>query len=323
MRARLASLLAILLTPAAASAHSLDFGVLRITETTDGAVMVLRAAGHEGTPPDVGFATEGGCALVEPPSRAARGDRLEVRGRCRGSLEGTTVAVEGMSEALTLAVVLERADGTERSATLDLARPRFTISGEPEPSPIFARYLGLGVEHLALGFDHLLFLLALVLVVLRARADAPVRALVWTATGFTLGHSLTLSLQVLGVVSLPSAPAEACIALSIVLLAAELARPPRWTWTMSHPAAMSTIFGLLHGLGFAGALGALGWPPSQTPTALAAFNLGLEIAQLAVVALAFPLAASIVRARAERMPAYAIGAIASFWTLSRLGDLIV
>ncbi len=313
-----------LLAPSTALAHSLDFGVLRVRAIGGGAELVLRAAGHEGTPPDVTLATEGPCALTASPRRAVNADRVEVRVRCDGALEDTVIRVEGMDEALSVIAVVDRADGGVDRAVLTATSPSLTVGARPAPGQTFARYLRLGAEHLATGLDHLLFLLALALLVARGarRTERPAaRALLVAITGFTLGHSLTLALRVLAGASLPSAPVEACVALSIVLLASELARPPRDTLTQRYPGAVAAALGLVHGLGFAGALGELGWPEGGALEALAGFNLGLEAAQLAAVAAAYPLVRLLVAREAERVPAYAIGAIAAAWTIERLAAL--
>jgi len=189
---------------------------------------------------------------------------------------------------------------------------------------VFPRYVRLGVEHLAVGLDHLLFLLALVLVVFdpRVERERPLRSLLLTVTGFTAGHAVTLSLAVLGGLTLPSAPVEACIALSIVFLAAELVRDPA-SLVFRRPWLVAAGFGLLHGLGFAGALAELGLPPADAPEALVAFHVGLELAQLAFVALALGvLRAARGLAAHRRWLAYAIGAVAAGWVALRLDGLV-
>lgn len=180
-----------------------------------------------------------------------------------------------------------------------------------------------GAAHLLTGPDHVLFVIGLLLLVRRARA------LAGAITAFTLAHSLTLALQVLGAVRLAPAPVEAAIALSVLLLAREILRPrEEGTLAQRRPWVVAFGFGLLHGLGFAGGLGALGVPEAQIPAALLGFNLGLEAAQLALVAAALGLAA-VARPLATRLPrwahrapAYGIGAFAAFWTLQRVGAFL-
>ena len=185
------------------------------------------------------------------------------------------------------------------------------------------RYLGLGVEHILLGIDHLLFVLALLLMV-RSRWT-----LVKTITAFTVSHSITLALATLGVIAVPSRPVEAVIALSIVFVCVEIvhARQGRFGLTYSYPWLVAFAFGLLHGLGFAGALAEIGLPPSEIPLALLFFNIGVEMGQLIfVVAVLAAIAAwSRVsrplrlpsRSWARGVPAYAIGTLATYWFIER------
>jgi hypothetical protein len=184
---------------------------------------------------------------------------------------------------------------------------------------VAARYLALGIDHILRGADHVLLVLGLFLLV------GATRSLVATISAFTVAHSLTLAAAVLGLVQVPSAPVEAVIALSIVLLARELLRPPDEapTLTRRRPWVVAFAFGLLHGLGFAGALAATGVPADQVPLALLAFNGGVEVGQLLIVATCLALAA-VLRGPAggwpglQRFPAYAMGAVAVMWTIERV-----
>jgi hydrogenase/urease accessory protein HupE len=182
-------------------------------------------------------------------------------------------------------------------------------------------YFGAGVGHILAGADHLLFVLGLLLLVRGAGA------LVRTVTAFTLAHSLTLALAVTAAVRLPPAPVEAAIALSLVLLAAELARPPGDappTLARRRPSLLAFAFGLLHGFGFAGGLRALRVPAGDLPFALLGFNLGVEAGQLAFVAVALALVPLAKRLRAPslaRVPAYVIGAMGAFFCIERVAAL--
>lgn len=324
------ALAVVLACPAAVHAHSLQFGVLRVREDGGGASLVLRASGTEGVPPALGLEVSGeGCALVGDPLREIDGGILTLRARA-SCFEGARIRVTGLAESgvrLAVSVAREGA-GEEEIAFLDPgetfvvgARPR---AQEPLERAVFRRYAELGAGHLARGFDHLLFLLALLLVVFDPRVprERPARALLLTVTGFTAGHALTLSLAVLGGVTLPSAPVELCIALSIVFLAAELIRDPT-TLVFRRPWLVAAGFGLLHGLGFAGALRSLGLPPEDAPEALVAFHVGLELAQLAFVTLALG-ALHLARrfAARRRWLAYAIGGAATFWAVARVEALL-
>jgi hydrogenase/urease accessory protein HupE len=236
----------------------------------------------------------------------------------------------------SLDVLLEvrYADGTRFAAVLGPDEPTTTLSSGAEGprDSVFADYLLLGVEHILIGLDHLLFVLGLVLLV-RSREESSVSRLLWTVTAFTLAHSITLAASTLELVQLPSPPVEAGIALSILLLARELAlgfdgRTDTLTWR--YPWLVAFLFGLLHGFGFAGALGEIGLPPSQTPLALFAFNLGVEAGQLGVVALLLLCFAGLGRvsarlqpsreteANVRKLPVWAMGALAFAWTLERV-----
>jgi len=186
------------------------------------------------------------------------------------------------------------------------------------------RYVGLGIEHILFGIDHLLFVLGLLLLV-----RGP-WMLVKTITAFTVAHSITLALSTLGVVRVPSGPVEAMIALSIVILAAEIVyrRRGKTTWTGDRPWAVAFGFGLLHGLGFAGALGELGLPEGEIPMALLFFNVGVEIGQLCFVAVVLGVGWLLRRCRTvwpqwvEAAPVYALGSVAAFWFLQRSGVIL-
>ena len=181
-------------------------------------------------------------------------------------------------------------------------------------------YTALGIEHILLGVDHLLFVLALLILVRGARRIA------LTITAFTLAHSLTLVAATLGWLSLPGAPVEAVIALSIAFLAREIAMSWRGHASLTErlPWLVAFVFGLLHGLGFAGALAEIGLPQKAIPVALLCFNVGVELGQLLFVAVMLALAWS-ARALLARwqstlrwVPPYAIGGIASFWLIERI-----
>ena len=186
------------------------------------------------------------------------------------------------------------------------------------------RYTGLGIEHIVLGFDHLMFVLALLLIVRSAWM------LVKTITAFTVAHSVTLGLATLGFIDVPTRPVEAAIALSIVFLCVEIvhARQHRIGMTYRYPWVVAFAFGLLHGLGFAGALSDIGLPPGEIPIALLFFNIGVEIGQLIFVAAVLVLAWLLRGLRldskgwARVVPAYLIGTLATYWFLQRVAMLI-
>lgn len=248
------------------------------------------------------------------------GIRASWRIRCPGGLTGKSVGVEGIagSQADVLLRITLR-DGRRLRHVLKAEAPSFKIDADGSRAGVFKDYAVLGVEHILLGWDHLLFVLALVLLVGWGRS------LAWTITAFTAGHSVTLALAALGVVHVPQAPIEAAIALSIYFLAVELtnARKGLRTLTQRAPWAVAAGFGLLHGLGFAGALSEVGLPTAEIPLALFSFNVGIELGQLAFVGAVLLLAAALRKVPVawprwtKALPAYGIGAMAAFWFLQR------
>jgi hydrogenase/urease accessory protein HupE len=253
------------------------------------------------------------------------GIRASWKMRCPGGLTGKSVGVEGIagSQADVLLRITLR-DGRRLRHVLKAEAPSFLIDADSSRAGVFKDYAVLGVEHILLGWDHLLFVLALVLLVGWGRS------LVWTITAFTAGHSVTLALASLGVVHVPQAPIEAAIALSIYVLAVELisARQGRRTLTQRASWAVAAAFGLLHGLGFAGALAEVGLPTAEIPLALFSFNVGIELGQLAFVGAVLVVAAALRRTPvawprwAQAVPAYGIGTMATFWFLQRAVSLM-
>jgi hydrogenase/urease accessory protein HupE len=180
-------------------------------------------------------------------------------------------------------------------------------------------YLEIGVQHILFGYDHLLFVVALVLLLRGAWTVAK------AVTAFTIAHSITLIGTTLGVLGLPQRPVEAVIALSIMFLAVEIAKQTPGAPRLSEriPWVVAFGFGLLHGFGFAGALQEIGLPETDVPTALATFNIGVELGQLLIVFATLGILAALRRAKdpwpahAKRAATYAIGITASFWFLER------
>jgi hydrogenase/urease accessory protein HupE len=263
------------------------------------------------------------CRVIGEPARMQAGGAFIEHGRlhCDRGLEGQKIAIHGLDATLTDVLVrIEDADGSVRSARLTPSSPSFVVRVQPGPLMVLRDYVGLGVEHILFGIDHLSFVLCLLLLI------SGIRKLLTTVTAFTLAHSLTLAAATLGIIRVPTAPVEATIALSIVFLASELVRGEAWrsTVTRSYPWLVAFSFGLLHGLGFAGALAEVGLPQREIPLALFAFNLGVELGQLAFVASVLSLV-RIARSLPLRLPAwtpraagYAIGSLAAFWVFSRL-----
>jgi hydrogenase/urease accessory protein HupE len=239
-----------------------------------------------------------------------------------GGLEGASISIDGLAGSGT--EVLARvvlAGGATRVTRLLPGRPSFVVEATAGNFEVVRTYTGLGIEHILLGVDHLLFVLALLILV------RGVRRIVLTVTAFTVAHSITLVAATLGWLSLPGPPVEAVIALSIVFLAREIAMSWRGTpgLTARRPWVVAFVFGLLHGLGFASALAEIGLPQNAIPLALLCFNLGVELGQLlfvaAVLGAAFALRNGLMARHLmmQRLAAYGIGSVASFWMIERIG----
>ena len=235
-----------------------------------------------------------------------------------------TLGIQGVGQRVSAVLVkVHWADGQTRIHTLTAGQPQVQLFGSADdargPGEVARAYGMLGVEHILGGWDHLLFVIGLLFLV------GFNRKLVWTITAFTVAHSLTLALSTLGWIVLRSPPVEATIALSILLVVGEaLNKEP----TLSHrwPALVALLFGLVHGLGFAGALQQIGLPQNHVLPALLTFNLGVEAGQLLVVAAAWLVVRALSRwpaLTAWRAPAlYAMGGTAAYWTWGRIAAIL-
>jgi hydrogenase/urease accessory protein HupE len=241
--------------------------------------------------------------------------------QCDGELTGKSIRIDGLTGTLTDVLArVERPDGTTQVARLTPSSPSFVIVETPDMLTVASTYLKFGMTHILSGNDHLLFVLALLILV------TGTRKLIWTITAFTVAHSLTLAAATLGFVEFPQAPVEAVIALSIVFVASEIihASQGRPGLTQRRPWVIAFTFGLLHGFGFAGALTEVGLPEQSVPLALLFFNVGVELGQLAFVGTILALIALgkyLLKSPPNWTPtatAYMIGIIASFWTIERV-----
>lgn len=241
-------------------------------------------------------------------------------------LPGETIQVDGLAGISTDVLLrIKLADGIEHSAILNATHLSFTIPAQASKREVAVSYWQMGTIHILQGYDHLLFLLALLLIV------HGVWPLLKTVTAFTLAHSLTLVLATLGLVNLPPAPTEAVIALSIMLLAVEAVRKNRGEYTLSerYPWVVAFTFGLVHGLGFAGALSEIGIPQNEVPLSLLMFNVGVETGQLLFVVSVSLLLVGLRKLHNDyvqlltRAAPYAIGSLAAFWTIGRIGSFLV
>jgi hydrogenase/urease accessory protein HupE len=246
---------------------------------------------------------------------------------CVNGMVGQRISIDGLELTNTDVLVrMEFMDGASQSVRLTPAEPSYQIPAKASSLQIIRTYTGLGIEHILLGIDHLLFVFALLLIV------KDMRRLIWTVTAFTIAHSITLAGATLGYLYAPQQPVEAIIALSIVFLAVEIVHGQQGQPRLTHraPWIVAFSFGLLHGFGFAGALSEVGLPQNAIPLALLFFNLGVEIGQLLFVATVVILAKLIAGylrgmgkskfdypAWGQRAVAYVIGPVAFYWVIER------
>ena len=231
-------------------------------------------------------------------------------------------------------VRIESLGGATQTERLSPTKTTFVVQTVPAAWEDATTYLRLGIEHILFGFDHLLFVLALVILI------GGWRRVALTVTAFTIAHSITLAAATLGLVNLPRPPVEAAIALSIVLVAAEIvnARHGKPSLAARSPWLVAFCFGLLHGFGFAGALAEVGLPHHAIPIALLFFNVGVEIGQLVFVAVVLTAGEQFRRAialglkpvlvqrtvnRLDVSAAYVIGAVAAYWLIERTSAFFV
>ncbi|HXJ23905.1 MAG TPA: HupE/UreJ family protein [Polyangia bacterium] len=310
MRALLLGL-AVLLLAARADGHSIDAATLTLTEVEDGTFSIQWQT------------LAGTLRQLRQPASYPKSCRQQGALLHCGPL-GLVGTIDfpwlagGESRVM---VLIDWRSGSRLLRIVDGRSPSLTVYGIPASAglrflrPIAADYTRLGIEHILTGFDHLMFVLAITILV-RSRRD-----LLLAITAFTIAHSLTLAATVLGWLQLPSAAVETTIALSIVLACAECLRPAD---SLAHraPWLVTFAFGLLHGMGFASALLETGLPEQHVPTALLFFNVGVELGQLAAIAVF--LAVGRLVSRIDRRPAwsmrafvYAMGTTAAYWSLER------
>lgn len=309
----------------AARAHEARPAYLEIEETTPGRYTVLwRTPVLGGTDlPVVLRFPEGVLDLREPLVQQLSDSRLERRWIEAGpqGLAGQRIDFTGLQLTITDALVrVELLDGRKWMAIARPSQPWVEIQAAPSTGAIALDFLRQGIGHILSGPDHLLFVFGLLLIVRNART------LVKTITAFTVAHSITLAAATLGYVQPPAPPIEATIALSILFLGPEILRALQGgtSFTIRHPWVVAFAFGLLHGFGFASAMSAAGLPPTDVPLALVSFNVGVELGQLAFVALVLSLARGLRQLGVmwprpvELLPAYVVGSLGAFWFVQRL-----
>ncbi len=337
----------------AAQAHEFSPGYLEINMQADGkAEIVWKVPLVRGRPLNITPVLPASCQAITPSATYALSNAVLERWTVdcgTAGLAGQTITIEGLEATPTDVLVrLQFADGRTTTTRLRPEETSFVVPEKLTRLAVVKTYLRLGVEHILFGFDHLLFVLTLLIIrlgvgptadrgaagmgvmggsdTLKALQRRRIWRLLMTLTAFTIAHSITLALSVLGYVDVPSAPIEAIIALSIVFVGAEIiySREGRPSLIERQPWLVAFIFGLLHGLDFAGALSEIGLPQNAIPIALFSFNAGVELGQVAFDAVVLVLLWRVSRLRirwpmwAWRVPAYGIGSLAAFWCVQRV-----
>lgn len=304
----------LLLTSIGAPAHEMSMAEMEVRETAPGQFFWQWTAtsDRQGNQADLKPIWPEGCVANESALRCGP-----------GGLKGA-LGMEGVGKRYSAAIVKVYWQGSPGQVyTLTAAQPTIQLYGAADDrrglGEIARAYTVLGVEHILTGIDHLLFVVGLLFLV------GFRRRLFWTITAFTAAHSLTLALGALGILTLHSPPVEATIALSIMLVAGEALRD-RETLARRWPALVAFVFGLVHGLGFAGALQAIGLPQQHLAVALLTFNLGVEFGQLLTVGAAWAVVRMLRRqAWAPRLRTpivYLIGSLAAYWSLLRIAAIL-
>jgi hydrogenase/urease accessory protein HupE len=238
------------------------------------------------------------------------------------SLADSTIKFTNLSSTMIdVLVQVTFLDGRYHMGLVTPSNPAFHIPARDDHPTVFGNYVVLGIEHILSGWDHLLFVLGMTLLV------SNYRRLLKAITGFTFAHSITLALAALDIIYVPSPPVEATIALSILFLAVEVARYHETkveTLAVRSPWSISVAFGLVHGLGFAGALSEYGLPAYARITSLMAFNVGVECGQVMFIAVIVAISALASGLRVPHRPAlrmatnWFVGICGSFWLVERL-----
>jgi hypothetical protein len=321
---RLAVLLIAVLFALPATAHEARPGYLELNETAQGQYDVLwkqPANGEYTLRLNPVFPAD--CTLSGADNRRLLPGAMLTRFRlaCPNGLEGRPVTIDGLEMTLTDVLVrLHKLDGREETLLARATDTTVQIGGGGGGWARAGTYLRLGIQHIAMGVDHLLFVLGLLLIV-RDRWT-----LLKTISAFTVAHSLTLAAATFGIASVPGQPLNAAIALSILFLGVEVVRTNRGedSLTARKPWLVAFAFGLLHGFGFATGLTAMGLPRAEIPQALLLFNAGVEIGQLAFVAIVLGLERAFRRMEivwprpVAALPAFVVGVAGAFWTWQRL-----
>jgi len=298
-----------------ARAHEMSMAEMEVRETSPGEFLWQWSASNDKRPM--------GDDLVPhwPESCTADPNLLHCG---KAGLKGI-LSMDGVGERYSAALVrVVWLDGQSYVYTLTSAQPSVQLYGSADDrrgrGEIAKAYTILGVQHILTGVDHLVFVASLLFLV------GFRRRLIGTITAFTVAHSITLACSAFGWLTLRPPPVEATIAMSIVLVASE-ALSDKQSLARRWPALVSFLFGLVHGLGFAGALKDIGLPQSHLPLALLTFNVGVELGQLLMVGLAFGVVHLPISqrwlGRARRPALYAIGVLAAYWSWARIAAVVL
>lgn len=302
---------------------------INITEHAGGAVTVRWKTPATVNPDNAPRIAMTGCDAPRQEPVRQRRTGLDIYSCEKGLTESTLyVKYPLFTPSVSSLVRIEFHDGQTRSIILDPGQAQWRIPAPATFASVIGDYFVLGAEHIFGGIDHLLFLAGLLYI---ART---LRRILITVTGFTLAHSITLFLVALDVIRVSVPAVETVIALSIVMLACEIARNDRTTLTWRRPLLVACGFGLVHGAGFAAALTETGLPQTEKISALLFFNLGVEAGQLLIIALVFTglwsasrLNRSLVLAHENRQLrlvfSYALGIVSSFWFIERFTMALV
>lgn len=293
--------------PGPASAHSLGLSLLKVSELTPGEYLVDWRPSEPLTRRVVGVQPKFPATCAYAPPKLACSEMGDV-----------TVRFDGLPPHAEIVLQHVLASGQEQFQVVSGGEVTLSAGAVAGPlSATAANYAWIGVEHILLGPDHLLFVIGMLLL------TGFHRRLVWAITAFTMSHSLTLGLSMFGLISIPVVPVEIIIALSIVFVARE-ALTAKQTLARRLPWLVAFLFGLIHGLGFASALSGIGLPVQQEAVALVAFNLGVEAGQLSVLLLLYLVSRLAIafnsttwQRRVHRGASYLVGVAGSFWLAER------
>ena len=311
-----------LVCPREIHAHGMRTAYVELVEHAPGqAILRFRATVEGPAAPEIpaGCTTKNATTDTSGKTLVREGSSFVLH--CDGPLAGRDFGVIGLGTEISEAIVwVSQHDGTTSSHILSAAQPTIKIPSGSAVRTTLTEYMPLGMKHIFAGADHLLFLLLLVLLLRKAK---PV---ILAETAFTLSHGLSFSAAALGWIHVSKEATEACIALSLLLLALDVERKDKAAPSSESVALLALVFGLVHGLGFAGGMAELGMPTQNVGWALLGFGLGVEVGQIAFLAVALVAAHFLRRSRFSFHGAivltYFAGGLAAYWFLDRVRDCL-